>query len=408
MSFDNTKECLLSLLSNALFQKPLDIPENTDFKLVYEESLYQAVCSLAFSSAKDLLDADVKSKWELSFNMDTLRNSVISFGHTQVHNLLSNANIDYVILKGCVSASYYPVPMLRRLGDVDFLVKPEDFDRAKEVFIQNGFQLLKINHEYEVEFRKDDVTFELHRRVNGIPDNKLGRKIDKLFSDVFEKSELVQTDFSTYMSPSVFHHGLVMLLHVARHMITGGIGLRHLCDWAVFVNDLSDDFESVFKDRLQSIGLWKFAQILTQLSTRYIGCPVQKWAAEIDEELLNALKDDIFEGGNFGKKDLKRADEAKFITSRKDGSVSSKSNFSQAIVSANEIVRKHWSFAHKLPIVYPFGWLYFGGKYIVKTIFGKREKKNINALIKGADKRKEIYNQLRLFEGDENEFKIAK
>ena len=61
MSFDNTKECLLSFLSNALFQKPLDIPENTGFKLVYKESLYQAVCSLAFSSAKDLLDAYFKT-----------------------------------------------------------------------------------------------------------------------------------------------------------------------------------------------------------------------------------------------------------------------------------------------------------------------------------------------------------
>lgn len=398
MSFGNTKECLLSLLSNALFQKPLNMAENTDFKSVYKESLYQAVCSLAFSSAKDLIDNDVKGKWDLSFNMDTLRNSMVSYGHTQVHNLLSEADIDYVILKGCVSASYYPIPMLRRLGDVDFLVKPEDFDRAKDVFLKNGFNLLNTNHEYEVGFRKGDVTFELHKRVNGIPDNKLGKKIDELFADIFNKAELVETDFATYRSPSSFHHGLIMLLHVARHMITGGIGLRHLCDWAVFVDKLSDDFESVFKDKLTSIGLWKFSQILTQLSFRYLGCPVQKWANDVDEELLDALKDDIFEGGNFGKKDIKRADEAKFITSRKDGKVSSKSKLSQAVTSANEIVRRHWEFASKIPVVYPFGWIYFGGKYTIKALFGKREKKNINALIKGADKRKEIYEQLSLFE----------
>lgn len=398
MNFDNTKECLISILSNALFQKPLNISENTDFDSVYEESMYQAVCSLAFASAKSYLHDKTKAQWELSFNMDTLRNSMISYGHTQVHNLLSEAKIDYVILKGCVSASYYPTPMLRRLGDVDFLVRPEDFDRVEQLFVENGFECLKTNHEYEVEFCKDDIVFELHKRVNGVPDNKLGKKIDELFSDVFEKSQFVKTDFSSYISPSDFHHGLIMLLHVARHMITGGVGLRHLCDWAVFVSCLSDDFEDVFKEKLESIGLWKFAQILTQLSSRYLGCPVQKWTGDVDEELLNALKDDIFEGGNFGKKDLRRADEAKFITSRKDGSVSKKSHFLQAVTSANEIVRKHWKIADKLPIVYPFGWIYFGGKYTIKALSGKREKKDISALIKGADKRKEIYEQLKLFE----------
>ena len=398
MSFDNTKECLLSLLSNALFQKPIDITQDIDFDALYKESLSQTVNDVAFSVIKNQLPPDLKDVWEFNFNMDMLRNSVVSYGHTQVNKMLSDAHIDYVILKGCVSASYYPIPMLRRLGDVDFLVKPEDFEKVKSLFLQSGFEYIKTNHEYEIEFKKDDVVFELHKRINGIPDNKLGKKIDELFSDIFDKAQLIETDFATYISPSPFHHGLIMLLHVARHMITGGIGLRHLCDWAVFVDGLSDDFESIFREKLNSIGLWKFAQILTQLSSRYIGCPKQKWADDVDEELLNALKDDIFEGGNFGKKDLKRAGEAKFITSRKDGSVSSKSNFSQAIISANEIVRRHWSFADKLPITYPFGWLYFGGKYIVKTIFGKREKKNINALIKGADKRKEIYERLRLFE----------
>ncbi len=398
MSFDNTQDILLSILSNALFQKPFELPEDIDYNALYKESAYQAVDMSVFSAlSKYNVVTNVYDRWELNFNMELLRNSKVSYGHTLVHKLLSDADIPYVILKGCASASYYESPMLRKLGDVDFLVKPQDFEKARKVFLENGFEYVKTNHEYEIEFKKDDVVYELHKRVNGIPDNELGIKIDKLFDDVFDKAEFVSTDFASYMSPSVFHHGLVMLLHVARHMITGGIGLRHLCDWTVFVDSVSDGFSQIFEENLKTIGLWRFALVLTALGTKYLGCKEQSFAKDIDEKFLDALKDDIFAGGNFGKKDLKRSDEAKFITTRKDGGVSDKSKLSQAIASANEIVRRHWKWAEKVPVVYPFGWIYYGIKYGIKSLFGKREKKDITALMTGADKRKEIYKELELF-----------
>lgn len=399
MSFDKTQRVLLYLLSNALFQKPLSLESDIDWKEVYKESVYQAVSTLVFSALpKEVLPSQVSEKWEYSFNVDLLSNSQVSYAHSQVHGILSDAGIPYVILKGCVSASYYTTPMLRKLGDVDFLVPPNYFEQARKLFLENGFKGIDTNHEYEVEFRKDDVVYELHRRVNGVPDNELGVEIEKLFADIFDKSVLIKNEFAQYYSPSVFHHGLIMLLHVARHMITGGIGLRHLCDWAVFVASVGDDFALIFEDKLNSIGLWKFAQILTQLCVEYLGCPAQSFTAGVDKQLLLALKDDIFAGGNFGRKDIKRSDEAKFITSRKDGGVSKKSNVKQSVISANEIVRRHWKFASKVPVVYPFGWVYYGTKYVIKTLFGKRERKNIVAIMNGADKRKQLYNELKLFE----------
>ena len=332
MSLDKTQAVVLGLLSDALFQKPFCTVKDINWQEVFAECKAQCVTTLVFPSLpKEEIPEDIYAQWKYRVNIEIARNSQVSHAHTMIDRLFSKAEIPYVILKGCASASFYNDPLLRTMGDVDFLVGEADFEKADRLLRENGFVSDDIKHEYEEAYTKDGIVFELHKKVNGVPGGKVGQIIDGYFGDIFEITEVVKTTFARYCSPSNFHHGLIMLLHVARHMITGGIGLRHLCDWAVFVNDLSDDFESVFKDKLQSIGLWKFAQTLTQLSSRYLGCPMQKWVGEIDEELLNVLKDDIFEGGNFGKKDLKRADEAKFITSRKDGMVSSKSNFSQAI-----------------------------------------------------------------------------
>ena len=74
-----------------------------------------------------------------------------------------------------------------------------------------------------------------------------------------------------------------------------------------------------------------------------------------------------------------------------------KNSFMTAVLSANEIVRKHWKFADKMPIIYPAGWMFFGGRYAIRLIAGKRDRVKVSALVKGAEKRKEIYKELKLF-----------
>ena len=399
MSEKVTQKTVLNLLSSAMFQKPFCTDKDVDWKAVFDECKAQSVISLAFSALpKDEVSKTIYAHWKALVNENLAVNSKISYAHTMLNELMNQAKIPYVILKGCASAEYYDDPLLRTMGDVDFYVPSEYFEKADKLLLKNGFKSNEIDHEYEKAYTKDDVIFELHNTVNGVPGGKVGLKIQHFFDDVFEKSELKHFDLAEYYSPSPFHHGLVMLLHVARHMVTGGIGLRHFCDWAVFVDKVGDDFAPLFEEKLKQVGLWRFAQIMTQFCTAYLGLKPQTWAGNIDKKLLYDLKNDVFAGGNFGHKDLSRADEAKFITSRKKGGVNNDSNVKQAVLSANEIVRKHWKFADKVPVVYPAGWAFFGGRYAIRTIAGKRNRVKVSALVRGAEKRKDIYKSLQLFD----------
>lgn len=394
-----TQKTVLNLLSSAMFQKPFRADKDVDWKAVFDECKAQSVISLTFSALpKDKVPQSVYTHWRALVNENLAVNSKISYAHTMLNELMNQARIPYVILKGCASAEYYDDPLLRTMGDVDFYVPPAYFEKADKLLLKNGFKSNEIDHEYEKAYTKEDVIFELHNTVNGVPGGKVGIKIRHYFDDIFVKSELKHLDLAEYYSPSPFHHGLVMLLHVARHMVTGGIGLRHFCDWAVFVDKVGNDFVPMFEDKLKQFGLWRFARIMTQFCTAYFGLPQQEWAGIAERQLLVQLKDDVFAGGNFGHKDLSRADEAKFITSRKKGGVNNDSNVKQAVLSANEIVRKHWKFADKVPAIYPAGWAFFGGRYAIRLIVGKRAKVNVNKLIKGAEKRKEIYYTLELFD----------
>ena len=399
MSEKVTQKTVLDLLSSAMFQKPFCTDSELDWKAVFDECKAQSVISLAFSALpKDEVPQKIYVHWKALVNENLAVNSKISYAHTMLNELLNQAKIPYVILKGCASAEYYDDPLLRTMGDVDFLVSENEIKQVDKLLKNQGFVFNNSFHEIERAYEKDGVILELHWNITGIPGGKTGELLESFFKDIFDKSELKHFDLAEYYSPSPFHHGLVMLLHVARHMITGGIGLRHFCDWAVFVDKIGKDFVPLFEDKLKQVGLWRFAQIMTQFCTLYLGLPQQEWVGIVEKQLLAQLKDDVFASGNFGHKDLSRADEAKFITSRKKGGVNNDSNFKQAVLSANEIVRRHWKFADKVPIVYPAGWAFFGGRYAVRSIAGKRDRVKVSALVKGAEKRKEVYQCLKLFE----------
>ena len=122
-----------------------------------------------------------------------------------------------------------------------------------------------------------------------------------LFSDLLQTVYTVETQQEKIVIPDDFHHGFIKLLHIEGHMINDdGVCLRHLCDWAVYVNRVAMEW---FRSQLEDIGLWTFASQLTAVCSRYLGLPEQSWAREDDEKFLNAFIEIVLAAGNFGNKE---------------------------------------------------------------------------------------------------------
>ena len=123
MSEKVTQKTVLNLLSSAMFQKPFRADSEVDWKAVYDECKAQSVISLAFSALpKSEVPQKIYAHWKALVNENLAVNSKISYAHTMLNDLLNQAKIPYVILKGCASAEYYDDPLLRTMGDVDFYV----------------------------------------------------------------------------------------------------------------------------------------------------------------------------------------------------------------------------------------------------------------------------------------------
>lgn len=395
---DNQK-LLLDLSAKALFEKECDLLGEFDAQELLEEAKRQTVVPQVFSLIKDKCDKDA----DKLFSQIIAKNIRVEFGHNEVHKALSDNNIPYVVLKGVASASYYKEPMLRMMGDIDVLVPPEYIKKADAALKNIGFITNDIfeNDEKHIAYkRRDGLVCELHRSINGIPKNAAGEKIREYFADVFDKSTKYNMSNGICVVPSKFHHGIILLLHTATHLTNEGVGLRHLCDWAVFVNSFSnDDFTALFEKALKETGLWRFARLLTLCTIKYLGCNEKEWAGKADAVLLDGMITDILNGGNFGYKDADRYSQIKYISDRKSGEKAKKSPVLQLFSSINEKTKKEFKFVNKYKFFLPIGWCCTVCKYFYMVIMGKRKLDGIST-ITGAKQRKEIYSQFRLFEED--------
>ena len=285
----------------------------------------------------------------------------------------------------------------------DYLVQEADFETAKQAALNAGFA---IDHGDEpdgihIAFKREPMSiWEQHRTINGIPNGEVGENIQSEIDRTIKTSEQITLDGVICRIPDAFHHGLIMLLHVASHMTSEGIGLRHLCDWAVFANRLGNDgFDELFEEKLTRFGLWKFAQILTLVSEKYLGIAHMEWAQnpEVTDEHLEAVMEDIMNGGNFGKKDLNRYREIKYISNRGERTVDNKNVVDQVFGTLNQKTCSDYPWIKKHKVFLPIGWAAEGGRYLALLITGKRKSKGTSAMLREAAKRKEIYSKMELF-----------
>lgn len=263
---------ILSALSGALFQKPVRIERDVDWDALFQECVSQTVLPIVYSALREDLPEEARQKWQPVYHRLLGNNIRVISAHTKIHQLLHSG---YLILKGCAAARYYPKPNLRTMGDVDFLVDRADLDAASEVLERAGMERSDPgDHDFHRSFTFQKVTYEMHWEAPGIPKTG-GERIREYFRDVQEKALLVNGSFYV---PSDLHHGMILLLHNASHMTAGGIGLRHLCDWAVYMERMTDAFvENELAPRLKACGLWEYARVLTAMSSRFLGATERAW-----------------------------------------------------------------------------------------------------------------------------------
>ena len=111
---------------------------------------------------------------------------------------------------------------------------------------------------------------------------------------------------------------------------------------------------------------------------------------------------DVFSAGNFGQKNSDRGHEA--LIMQRAGEEKKRSKIGSLFFNANRIVYEKWSIAKKLIFLLPIGWLFFGIRYFIRSLLGKRPKINVMTVTSEAGERQKMYEALMLYKTNEKKY----
>ena len=199
---------------------------------------------------------------------------------------LEEEEIYSVKLKGSCTKLRYANDVLRTMGDIDILYKPEQHKAFRSVLeekLQYGnFQEGRKNDTYD---KEPNLHIEAHRELVG-SDSFFA----EYYSHVWERCVPVKGCTYTY-EMSLEDEYIFNFIHLTEHFKNGGIGVRFIMDIYVYEH-LSIDFNYVQKV-LDSFGLLDFYRTIVNLSECWFG---EKTASPLE----NKLAAYIFSGGVFG------------------------------------------------------------------------------------------------------------
>lgn len=226
---------------------------------------------------------------------------------------MENSGMPMVVVKGQTLAALYPTPELRECGDIDFFCGASNFVKARQLMAEKlGVKFddgIPVKH---LEFKIDGTQYELHRILSIFSRPKSQRR----FNEIMEKAllcreKIIINDKPVPILPAT-ENLLFQTVHVFYHIYKEGVGLRQLCDMAIFIHRMQDEID------FQKLSLWLKELHLTKVFEAIVSLLVSRLGLKLkdsspllkrfniasDEEHLPRLSrwiwEDVEEGGNFG------------------------------------------------------------------------------------------------------------
>lgn len=210
-------------------------------------------------------------------------------GFRFIKSLLNEAQLPHVFVKGVVVQHRYPTPELRTSGDIDVIIRKEDFEKAGELLAQHPAVSVTEKNSEVIAARAYGVELEMHNDAD-----VGGHYFDDLFA-IAEKESGYTYQLSDY------DHLLYIICHLAKHLSYRGAGIRMLMDIDVMVRSIPDfDIRRLYI-LCDNAGVRKTAEALLSLSAYWLHTPV---TATVDfhqePQLLANFERVMLDGGSFG------------------------------------------------------------------------------------------------------------
>lgn len=299
----------LSLLKSELWQTPLELSlTHTEFLSVYELASKQTMLGVI---ADSLIRNNVHLEREDVLKLLAIRSRIAASNKAVNKELVSlcgifdDNGINAIVVKGQTIGRYYPNPLARTPGDIDFYCDKDNLPKVMSALERTwGVHTEGKPTEQHYDLVHNSIILELHHCLMRFA----SVKSQKIWNEIFQSltPTYVEVDGCSVPTLEPTLNVLYTFLHLYHHLIELGVGLRQFSDVAILLKTHHDviDKKQLY-DWLDALDFRKAFEAVQLILVKVLGMDEKYVLSPLsfDRESLQAMNqfmDVVWFGGNFG------------------------------------------------------------------------------------------------------------
>lgn len=310
--FSEEEKCLLNMLAKALKNEQICLDEKVNIDSVLLLAKKHAVLSFLYDISNEAWMNQGKSFIQRESRQIVMQSYRLLFLTKYVVNILKQNDIPVIVLKGVATGSLYPVPELRKSGDVDLLV-PNNIPEAliRKVMLAAGFRLSEDQHaNHHIAFvTEEGIHVEIHTMLaEPFVYKKLNRAIERQGALCWEHMHVIDVMGVALPILDKPFHAYELLLHMLQHFMYAGFGLKLLCDWVmIWRGKWSQEERDLFNSLIVEAGLSGFAEAITVVCQKFLGLSIEDVGSSTNQtDMADKMLREILDAEEFGNSDSNR------------------------------------------------------------------------------------------------------
>ena len=356
---------IVELSRTAIFDDtPFAPEESVNWEYIYNKSIEQNITGLLFSAVSKLSkeyrpDKELYAKWQQKM-LETIAVTSRQYNEfLKMSKVVSDAGIKMVGLKGCIIRNQYPVPELRTMGDFDVIVENDSLKAVGELFSFNGYDVTKDLFGIVADNKK------AHWEIFTSLEEEFVINTRTWSEKILETSMALDGIYTTSYTYFLAH----TIIHMGKHYIEKGAGIRNLCDIALFVSKYKEQIDfGILKNICDEQNFTKIFNYTLNALNQWYGVVLS--GVDFEKTDTEKFVEYFLTNGIFGKHDnvLLR----QFSLDEREDSKGLK----RLLFPPVSTLRNRYKYLQKYPFLLPVAWIQriLYGRFTKKVKFSKMLK----------------------------------
>lgn len=281
-----------------------------------------------------------------TWQLGVARDAAQSFGLKELSDAFEKEGLFFVPLKGIHMKPFYPSPELRMMADLDILYRKEQEREVDRVLLSAGYEFDHQDGNHRVYFRKPFMNIEMHYLMASYKPH-----VKEYYENIWQKA--VPDEGKTYRCHlSWEQYYIYMIVHLAKHIQSGGSGIRSIADLWLFLKKMENKLEWEYIEKnLEILRLSDFEAHMKNLADIWFD-------SAGSDEFYDSLTDFIIKSGVYGT--VRNGEIRKVISQNVNSDTIGRWKFltrMKMIFLPYEGMRAQYTYLERFPWLLPAAWI---------------------------------------------------